>query len=129
MRLDNEAPPEFQSILKDKCINYQLDPPGMHRRNAAERAIRTFKDHFIAGLFMTDPDFPMQNWDRLLEQTEIMLNLLRPSRLNPRLLAYTQLKREFDFNRNPMDPPEIITLVHYKPHNRVTWSLHRHEGW
>jgi hypothetical protein len=31
-------------------INYQLVPPHMHRRNAAERAIRTFKNHFISGL-------------------------------------------------------------------------------
>jgi hypothetical protein len=30
--------------------NFQLVPPGIYRRNAAERAIRTFKNHFIAGL-------------------------------------------------------------------------------
>ena len=68
MQLDNEASPAFQSLLKDKCINYQMAPPGMHRRNAVERAISTFKDHFIAGLCATGPDFPMQNWDRLLKQ-------------------------------------------------------------
>ena len=68
MRLDNEASPTFQTLLKDKCIDYQLEPPGMHRRIAEERAIRTFKYHFITGLYVMDPDFPMQNWDRLLDQ-------------------------------------------------------------
>ena len=34
MRLDNEVLPAFQDLLKDKCIDYQLAPPGMHIRNA-----------------------------------------------------------------------------------------------
>ena len=63
----------------------------MHRRNASERSIITFKYHFIAGLCVTDPYFPMQNWDRLLELAEITINLLRPSRFNPILSAYAQL--------------------------------------
>ena len=28
-------------------VTYQLVPPDMHRRNAAERAIRTFKAYFL----------------------------------------------------------------------------------
>jgi hypothetical protein len=43
-----------------------LVPPHCHRRNAAERAIRTFKEHFVAGLSSVDPSFPMHLWDRLL---------------------------------------------------------------
>ena len=129
MQLYNEASPAFQSLLKDKCIGYQLDPPGMHRCNAAERAIITLNDHFIAGIYATDPDFRMQNWDRLLEQAEITLNLLRPSRLNPRLPAYAQLNGEFDFNCTPMANTGTITLVHDKPHNRGTWPPNGHAGW
>ena len=71
----------------------------------------------------------MQNWGRLLEQSKITLNLLRLSRLNPRLLAYAQLNWEFDFNRTPMDPPVIRTLVNNKPHNIGTWAPHIHEVW
>ena len=128
MWLDNGASPVFQDLLKDMCIDYQPDPTGMYRRNAAERAISTFKYHFIAGLCATDPDFPMHNWDHLLEQAGIMLNLLCPSRLNPRLLAYAQLNGEFNFNRTPMNPPGTRTLVHDNPRNKFTWSLHGHEG-
>ena len=52
-RLENEASPAFQRELKTKNIDFQLSLSGMHRRNAAERAIITFKDHFIAGLCST----------------------------------------------------------------------------
>ena len=34
--------------------------------NAAERAIRTFKNHFIAGLASIDNQYPIREWDRLL---------------------------------------------------------------
>ena len=129
MRLDNEASPEFQSLLKETCIDYQLAPPDMHRRNAEEWDISTLKDHFIAGLCATDPYFPMQNWDHLLKQAEITLNLLRLSRLNPILSAYAQLNGGFDFNCTPMAPPGTRTLVHDKLHNRGIWAPHGHKDW
>ena len=41
-------------------IKFQSVPPGgVHRRNAAERAIRTFKTHFIAGLWSVDKDLAL----------------------------------------------------------------------
>ena len=55
--MDNEAANELkQAILKYK-ITYQLTPPHIHRINAAERAIRTFKNHFLAGLASVDPSY------------------------------------------------------------------------
>ena len=124
MRLDNEASPAFQGELKVNNIDFKLSPPGMHCRNAAEWAISTFKDNFIARLLSTYPDFYMQNWDRLVEQAETTLNLLRPSILNPKLPAYSQLNGTFYYNRTPVAPPGTRTLVHDKPHNRVTWAPH-----
>ena len=47
-RLVNKAYIAFQRELKPKDIDFQLAPPGMHLRNAAECEICTFKDHFIA---------------------------------------------------------------------------------
>ena len=94
-----------QNLPNEKNIYYKLAPTGMYILNTSERAIITFKDHFIAGLCTMDPELSMQNWDRLLEQADIKINLLHPSRLNPRLPAYAQLNREFYFNRTPMAPP------------------------
>ena len=91
--------------------------------------IITFKDRFVAGLFSTEPDFPMKNWDCLLEQAEITLNLLLPSRLNLKLSAYEYLNGTFDYNRTPMAPPGTRTPVHNKTHNRSTWAPHGQEGW
>jgi len=56
--LDNEASGILKEFLAAMDIDYQLVPPYVHRGNATECAIRTFKNHFIAGLSSTDKDFP-----------------------------------------------------------------------
>ena len=40
--LDNEFSGDLKFAMEEEKISYQLVPPGQHRRNAAERAIRTF---------------------------------------------------------------------------------------
>ena len=50
-------------------------PSPTRRANASERATQTFKAHFTAGLASLDPDFPVSEWDRLLEQAILTLNL------------------------------------------------------
>jgi hypothetical protein len=57
--LDNEASTALKNFFTVNDIAYQLVPPHCHRRNAAERAIRTFKEHFVTGLYSVDPSFPM----------------------------------------------------------------------
>jgi hypothetical protein len=47
-RLDNEASLARRNHLTKQVIDYQLAPPHIHRRNNAERAIQTFKNHFIS---------------------------------------------------------------------------------
>jgi hypothetical protein len=56
-RLDNEASQLLQTEMAEQQIDFQLTPAHMHRRIAAERDIRSFKNHFIAGLCSTDTDF------------------------------------------------------------------------
>jgi hypothetical protein len=89
--------------LKDYLTKqeFQMVPPHVHRRNAAERAICTYKNHFFAALSGTDPKFPMNQWDKLLPQTTLALNLLRGSRINPRLSVQAQLHGACDFNLAP----------------------------
>jgi hypothetical protein len=48
--LDNEASLALKHFFTTHGVEYQLVPPHCHRRNAAERAILTFKEHFVAGL-------------------------------------------------------------------------------
>jgi hypothetical protein len=60
--LDNKCPAKLEDFLRKQQVDFQLVPPYLHRTNAAERAIATFKDHFIAGLASADPAFPMHLW-------------------------------------------------------------------
>jgi hypothetical protein len=85
--LDNEASTALKNYFTVNDIAYQLVPPHCRRRDAAGRAIRTFKEHFVAGISSVYPSFNMHLWDRLLPQAEITLNLLRTSRLHPQLSA------------------------------------------
>ncbi len=128
-RLDNEASKDLKQFLRTHNIDFQLAPPHIHRRNAAERAIRTFKNHFLAGLCSVDPNFPMHLWDKLLPQAELTLNLLRTSRTHPKLSSYTHQNGPFDFNRTPLAPPGTKIVLHEKPKQRQTWAPHGLDGW
>jgi hypothetical protein len=127
--LDNECPQILKNYMTQQNIKYQLATPGQHRANAAERAIQTFKNHFIAGLCTTDPHFPIHLWDRLLEQATLTLNLMRGSRINPKHSAWSQLFGPYDFNATPLAPPGIRVLIHEKPDKRATFAPHAIDGW
>ena len=127
--MDNEISDEFISALTKHNVTYQLVPPHTHRRNLAERAIQTYKNHFKAGLASVDPNFPLSEWDRLINQANITLNMLRASRSNPKVSAYTYVFGEFDFASTPMAPPGTKIVTHRKPNNRGTWELNGEVGW
>ena len=127
--LDNETSSELQHAMGKKKIKFQLVPPHTHRANAAERAIQTFKNHFKAGIASLDPDFPISEWDRLLDQAFLTLNLLRSARSQPKLSAHAYLFGQFDFNSTPLAPPGTKVLVHSKPDNRASWDPNGKEGW
>ena len=127
--LDNEASDMLKHSLTKHKITYQLVPPHIHRRNAAERAIQTFKAHFITTLCIADPNYPAKEWDRLLPQCEITMNLLRNCRFNPKLSAYAALNGPFDFNRTPLAPPGTKILMHEKIGNRRSWAPRGTDGW
>ena len=96
--LDNEISENMKNHIRD-TYRFQLEmvPPGCHRRNAAEVAIRNFKSHFLSVLAGTADNFPPSLWDRLLPQTKITLNLLRQSNATPRTVsAYAHLSGPFD---------------------------------
>jgi hypothetical protein len=110
-------------------IAYQLVPPNCHRRNAAERAIRTFKEHFVARLSSCEPSFPMHLWDRLLPQAEITLNLLRTSLLHPQLSTAAHYHGLVEYNKTDFCPPGCKIIAHEKPGKRRTWAPHGQHGY
>ena len=56
----NEASTALNMTMNSMNINYQLVPPSNHRANNVERAIQTFKNHFIAGMCSVDKYFHLQ---------------------------------------------------------------------
>jgi hypothetical protein len=101
--LDNEVSENMKTHIRDTCkLNMELVPPGCHRRNAAEVAIRNFKAHFLSVLAGVADDFPPSLWDRLLPQTEITVNLIRQSNATLNVSAYAHLSGPFDYNKMPM---------------------------
>jgi hypothetical protein len=129
MKLDNEASTLLKTYLHQHNITFQLVPPYSHRRNLAERAIRSFKYQLIAGLCSTDKSFPMHLWDILLPQAVITLNMLRTSRINPKPSAATHIYGQYDFNRAPMAPPGTRIIAHETPNRRRIWAPHVQDGW
>lgn len=120
--LDNETSYHLQAAMENKNTTFQLVPPHNHRANLAERAIQTFKCHLKSGLASVHPDFPITEWDRLLDQCFLTLNILRPSTVNPNLSAYAYLHGQFDFNSTPLAPPGTKVIIHSKPGNRASWD-------
>jgi hypothetical protein len=127
--LDNEASAAYKQVITEKWkATFQLVPPDVHQRNRAERAIRTFKDHFLAILAGVDPKFPPYLWDLLLPQSELTLNLLRQSLINPRISAWDFFQGPFDFDKTPLAPSGCRVLIHAKPATRRSWDFRAKDG-
>ncbi len=75
--MDNECSATVKKYIWSEKITIQLVPPHNHRVNAAEQAIATFKEHFIAALATVDTHCPLQLWDEFLPHVELTLNMLR----------------------------------------------------
>jgi hypothetical protein len=85
-------------------MQYKLPPPGNHCRNQAERAIQTFKAHFILILAGIDNKFPLSLWCHLLKPTELTLNLLRQSKEASKISAYAHIHKPHDYMKTPFAP-------------------------
>ena len=127
--LDNEVSAMLIESIKAKNLDYQLASPHDHRLNPAERAVQTFKNHFIAILAGCDSRFPKYLWCRLVFQAVRTLNMLRISRINPKLSAHDQVFGVFDYNRTPLAPLGTKIIIHERPDQRPSWGKHGKEGW
>ena len=126
--LDNECSAAMKECIRANNMEYELVPPGQHRRNQAERAIQTFKAHFISILAGVDDKFPLSLWCHLLEPTELTLNLLRQSRIAPNISAFAHVHGTHDYMRKPFAPIGCAIQTHVKPDDRHTWDTRSEPG-
>ncbi len=128
--LDNKVSDNMKNHIHNMCkFDMELVPLGCHQRNAAEVAICNFKAHFLSVLAGVANNFPPSLWDRLLPQTEIMINLIRQSNANPNVLAYAHLSRPFNYNKMPLTLMGCKAQVHEKTDKLGTWVYHLVDGW
>ena len=85
--MDNEASSTVMSCLERNKVDAHKVSPHNNIANTAERMIETAKHHFIAGMAATDKNYPIQEWDRGVAQSQRTLNMLQPCRINPKLSA------------------------------------------
>ena len=121
--LDNEVSAVFKyTIVKYQVEIYQLVPPNVHRRNLAERAISTFKAHFLEILAEVDPNFPKYMLDNLLVQTELTINLLRQATLNPIMSAWEYYNGALDYSSTPLGPIGCKIMIHNTSNKIKYWD-------
>jgi len=129
IRMDNECAAVTKAWLKSTAIELELTPVDHHRTNKAERAISTWKDHFIAVLATTDPNSPLSLWEDYVEQAELTLNCMRTSPASPVLSAWEALCGLFDIMATPIAPLGMQVMVHDTPEKRGTWEAHGKVGY
>ena len=127
--LDNEASKAYKEAIVTSGMDYQLVLPDDHRRNVAEKAIQTWKDHFISNMSGTAKSFPLHLWDQCIPQMEMQLSLLRQSNANPKISTYAHLYGHHNYNAVPFVPIGMETIVHEKPSRRRSWDQHGKKGW
>ena len=86
--VDNVASKALQAYPEAENVGIQLVEPYNHRVNAAEQAIQKFKNHLIEGLSTCDARFSSFLWNKIVPQAQDSLNMLRTSRVHPKISAY-----------------------------------------
>ena len=127
--MDKESSTAVKRYIKNANVNYQIVKLNNLRVNAAERAIRTFKNNFVAGLSSVHPKFPMYLWDELLPQSFITLDLLQKSRTFPKISAYAHLHGMYNFDTTPLASPGVRVLLYNDPDHRLSYGVHSDEAY
>eukprot|EP00804_Cyclotella_cryptica_P004410 CCRYP_006826-RA/>CCRYP_006826-RA protein AED:0.29 eAED:0.28 QI:0/0/0/1/0/0/3/0/476 len=102
--MDNQCSKAVEKYIRSTKATIQLVNPDNHRVNASERAIQTWKEHWLSGMGTLDPTCSIQLWCQFIEQGQDTLNLLWISCVNPKLSAYAVLEGQFNFDKTPLAP-------------------------
>jgi hypothetical protein len=96
--LDNEYPESLVRSFKQQRVIVERVPPNQNCANKAERAIQTFRNHFLSILVGAHPNFPINQWQHLLPQAEANLNMMHAWPDNMAISAYHGIHRKpYDF--------------------------------
>ena len=101
----------------------RIASPGDHRNNPPEGAVKHTKAHFKSIRACADPtSFSHKDWDSLPSHTELTLDPLGLSKIDPRASAHTITNGHFDCRRTPTAPAATKVVAHEQTDERGTWS-------
>ncbi len=126
--MDNKCSKAVNKHIRSNKMDIQLVPPHNHCINATKHAISTFKGHFAAALATVNMLFPLLLWGQFLSEVKLTLNMLCFSRCNPLISANHELYSPFDFNKTPLTPLGIKSLVYDNPTTQISWAPHATDG-
>ena len=127
--MDNETSKEVEDfILSQQKTRLQYTAPDRHC-HSAEKGVQTYKATFKSILASLPKQFPIAYWCRLLTQTDLSVNIVRPNRQNPLLSAWASMEGELHFDATPVAPPGSEMLMHQKPGRRKTFGLNAIKVW
>eukprot|EP00804_Cyclotella_cryptica_P027664 CCRYP_010277-RA/>CCRYP_010277-RA protein AED:0.46 eAED:0.36 QI:0/0/0/1/0/0/3/0/688 len=130
--MDNQCSKTIQKFIEKngaKMAKIQLVNTDDHRVNAAERAIQTWKNHWLSGLGTLDPNCPLQLWCQFIEQRHDNLNMLITSRINNKISVYAILEGQYESDKTPLAPVGTKALVLLDPKKRTSWNTHAVDAW
>ena len=89
--LDNENSQAYTNEIRNTGMTYQLVPPYNHRRNISDRAIQTWKNHFVRVLSGAAATLPLHLRCQAFPQAVRPLLLLGQSNVNPNISSYSHV--------------------------------------
>jgi hypothetical protein len=126
--MDNECSKAVKKHIQSNKMEIQLVPPHNHCVNASERAISSFKEHFVAAIATVNMLCLLQLWDEFLPQVKLTLNLLRFSCCNPLISTNHKLYGPLDFNKMHLTPLATKALFYGDPATQTSWAPHATDG-
>ena len=82
------------------------------------------ENHLIARFYTCEVSFTSLLWNKIVPQAQDSLNMLRTSRVHPRIPAYSVLEGIHDFNRHPWSLPGTRATIFNPPETRASFSPH-----
>jgi len=123
--LDNEVSAALLDLFTTLNITFQMVPPGNKRSNKAERAIQSWRNHFLSTMGTVSSECPHYIWSRFIEQMELTLSHLRPFEDNRNISSFEGIHgRKYDFAAHPIAICGTPVYIYESSETRAAWSTH-----
>ena len=80
-------------------------------------------------LCTTDPNFPLYMFEKLVDQAELTLNLMRGSPFSPHVSAWHALRGPYVYSNTPIAPPCMKIVCFESADGRLSWATHGVDGY